>query len=117
MRKLTFCRCKNHTDRLYHHAQFGGALTSPVAGGQKSSMCLSDTFLNGGVCANDFSIQGVGIWKRFWFLRMGKIGSCAPAFTVDSALPLCAMFIVGDEKPATLLLTRRDGDCYSLNSC
>jgi len=46
MRAQTASRCKNVLEVLYHHAKFGGARISPVAGVAKNveSFCLFVTF-------------------------------------------------------------------------
>jgi len=48
---------------LYHHAKFGGARISPVAGAAKNveffclSVCLSIALLNVRACAPDFAMK------------------------------------------------------------
>jgi len=49
---------------LYHHAKFGGARISPVAGAAKNveffvCLCLSVTLLNVRTCAPDFAMKAL----------------------------------------------------------
>jgi len=56
----TFYRCKNGTELVYYHAEFGGTGTFPTDMGKKLLIFLfflSIMPLNGRVCANNFAIK------------------------------------------------------------
>jgi len=84
-----FWRCKNGTDILYHHSEFGGRCRKS----RKISMLyvfflkLTFTLLNGRVCELDFCSKHLNSETTLMSLDIWEccIAVCAPAFNIISA--------------------------------